>query len=201
MLRNVLLLLLPFSVFAQESPFSIHLQSGVAAHKSVGYYMSGEMDITLLKGLALTPRFGFASMVPNTFISATYSPNTSSHGYPSDGPRQEEEYGTQVSYAALLLTLKPLEWWGNNPKHELRFSTGLQYSGYTTYRASYDMSGPDPSLTHFHMKSYPSIVPYYLNLGYQYYVNDQLGIGAEVGLDGTDGDGMAYGGLRVGLRL
>lgn len=201
MLRSLLLLLLPLSIWAQESPIAIHVQSGWAAHKTTGFYMSAEMDITLLKGFALTPRFGFASMVPNTFVSARYQPNSTSHGYPMGGPRQEEEIGTQVTYAALLLTLKPLSWWENMQRHELRISTGLQYNAYTNFTASYDLTEPEPSLTHFSMKSYPSIVPYFFNLGYQYYFQEQLGIGAELGIDGTDGDGMAYIGLRFGVRL
>lgn len=201
MLRTLLLLLMPAMVWAQDYQLGVNLQSGWMAHKNHGYYLSTSIELPVVKGFSVTPRFGYASSLPNTFMGLTKSPGGITNSHPIDGPRQANEGGSQITYVAMLLTLKPLDWLAPISRHELRLSTGLMWYGYTNYNASYDMQADGQPLTFFSMKSYTGAAPYFFNLGYQYHFYPHFTVGAELGITGVDGDGMAYSGVRLGIHL
>ena len=105
-------MILAFSSVNGQQKWSLRSNAGIASGSNIvdGYYFSFDIGIPLMKSLEISPTFSNASMLPNTFIYNGWNTNTgASYGVETGGPRQEQEYGENLSSISLLLLFKPFD--------------------------------------------------------------------------------------------
>ena len=202
----ILILALAFSSAHGQNKWSLRTNAGIASGSSIvdGYYFSFDIGIPLFKSLEISPTFSNASMLPNTFIYNDWNLTTGpSYGVETGGPRQEQEYGENLSSISLLILFKPFELMKNEKlrKHELIIGTGISYNSYTMISSQYDINGSDYELTNFSIKSNRAFEPYYLKLNYNYLFRDNLFLGFVAGFNGFDGEAELLAGLQFGIKF
>jgi hypothetical protein len=199
-------ILLTFNTVSGQKKWSIRTNAGIASGKNIidGYYFSFDFGIPLMKSLEISPTFSNASMLPNTFIYNAWDFSTgTSFGVETEGPRQEQEYGENLSSISLLLLFKPFELMNSEKlrQHELIIGTGISYNSYTMISSRYYVDENDYELTNFSVKSNRGFEPYYLKLNYNYLFRENLFFGFVAGLNGFDGEAELLGGLQFGIKF
>ena len=152
-------LLLMNSLSGQQT-WDIRTSLGVSSGSNVidGYYFSFDIGIPILKGFQLAPTFTYADMLPNTFFDNSWNyshPTIPDFGYPTGGPRQEQEYGENLGSIALLILFKPFDLLNNENlrKHELIIGAGYSFNSYTMVSTRYEINGGNVELLGFSTKS------------------------------------------------
>jgi hypothetical protein len=189
-----------------QNKWSLRTNAGIASGSSIvdGYYFSFDIGIPLTKYLEIAPTFSNATMLPNTFIYNDWNLSTGiSYGVNIGGPRQEQEYGENLSSTSLLLLFKPFDLMKNEKleKHELIIGTGISYNSYTMISSRYEISGNDYELTDFSVKSNRDFEPYYLKLNYNYLFKENLFLGFVAGFNGFDGEAEFLAGFQFGIKF
>jgi hypothetical protein len=88
------------SLFGQKT-WDIRTNLGVTSGSNTidGYYFSFDIGIPIFKAFQLAPTFTYADMLPNTYFDYSWNyayPAIPDFGYPTGGPRQEQEYGENL---------------------------------------------------------------------------------------------------------
>ena len=198
-------LVLAFNTVNGQSKWSLRANAGIASGVKIvdGYYFSFDMGIPLLKFLEIAPTFSSASMIPNTFFSGSWNSTSQlpSYAVPIGGPRQDQEYGDNLSSISLLLQFKPFELLKNEKlkKHEIIIGAGISYNSYTKVSIQYEINGNDYELTRFSVKSNRAFEPYYGKLSYNYLFKENLFGGFVASLNGFDGEAEFLAGLQFGI--
>lgn len=199
-------MILAFNTLNGQQKWSLRTNAGIASGSSIvdGYYFSFDIGIPLIKSLEISPTFSNASMLPNTFIYNYWNLTTGpSYGVETGGPRQEQEYGENLSSISLLILFKPFELMKNEKlrKHELIIGTGISYNSYTMISSQYDINMSDYELTKFSVKSNRDFEPYYMKLNYNYLLKENLFLGFVAGFNGFDGEAELLAGLQFGIKF
>lgn len=190
-----------------QKKWDIRTNGGIASGRNVidGYYFSFDIGIPLGKALQLAPTFSFADMLPNTYFennwSAFYpSPDT---GVPNGGPRQEDEFGENLSSVSLLLIFKPFDLFLSEKlnKHELMIGAGYSLNSYTMVSSQYVINEDGYDLTSFSVKSNKTLEPYYCKVGYNYLFKENLAAGVVAGFNGFDGEAILLAGVQLEVKF
>ena len=189
-----------------QEKWNLRVNAGVASGAQIvdGYYFSFDMGIPIMKSLEISPTFSNASMLPNTFIYNDWSRTAgASYGVEPEGPRQEQEYGENLSSVSLLLLFKPFDLMRNEKlkNHEFIIGTGISYNSYTMIQSRFEIDEGDYQLTHFSVKSNRDFEPYYIKLNYNYLFRENHFLGFVASLNGFDGEAELLAGLQYGIKF
>jgi len=195
------------SLFGQKT-WDIRTNLGVTSGSNTidGYYFSFDIGIPIFKAFQLAPTFTYADMLPNTYFDYSWNyayPAIPDFGYPTGGPRQEQEYGENLGSVALLILFKPFDLFNNKTlrKHELLIGAGYSFKSYTMVSTRYEITAEDVELLGFSTKSNKSFEPYYGKLSYNYMLNNNLIIGFAASIIGFDGEGELFAGAQFGVKF
>lgn len=171
-----------------------------------GYYFSFDIGIPIFKAFQLAPTFTYADMLPNTYFFNSWDntyPTTPVFGYPTGGPRQEQEYGDNLGSIALLILFLPFDLLNNENlrKHELIIGAGYSFNSYTMVSTRYEINGENVEIIGFSTKSNKSFEPYYGKVSYNYLLNNNLFIGFAASIIGYDGEGELFAGVQLGVKF
>jgi len=145
-------------------------------------------------------------MLPNTYFDNYWNytyPTVPGYGYPTGGPRQEQEYGENLGSIALLILFQPFDLLNNEnlTKHELIIGAGYSFNSYTMVSTRYEINGENVELLGFSAKSNKSFEPYYAKVSYNYLLNNNLFIGFAASIIGYDGEGELFAGVQLGVKF
>lgn len=198
--------LLMLNTMAGQQSWAIRTNFGVTSGSDAidGYYFSFDIGIPIFKGFQLSPTFTYADMLPNTYFFNSWDNNylTPVFGYPTGGPRQEQEYGASLGSVALLILFLPFDLSNNEnlSKHELIIGAGYSFNSYTMVSTRYVING-NVEVIGFSTKSNKSLEPYYGKLAYNYLLNKKVFIGFTASMIGYDGEGELFAGAQLGVKF
>lgn len=202
----IIVMALALSSANGQNKWSLRTNAGIASGSSLvdGYYFSFDLGIPLTKYLEIAPTFSNAMMLPNTFIYNDWNLSMGvTYGVETGGPRQEQEYGENLSSISLLLLFKPFDLLKNEKlrKHELIIGTGISYNSYTMISSRYEINENNYVVTGFSVKSNSDFEPYYLKLNYNYFFKENLFLGFVAGFNGFDGEAELLSGFQFGIKF